>query len=317
MTKFSWPAYPTTDAEFEALMSAIDAALAAEGLKPFQRPLHVGFKFWEAFGWGGLAIPPKELADLPGFTGDVLMAKSYRWYDLTYGDQLKSDMAYGFAPARLGNGVWRVRAGVTYGRVQFFLDRNLANRGVSIGSKGSSASSNVLCSVEGLPQGLVDRLPNQALSEYFDFHIFVHENLQWRNSLPRIELLGMARQDYDQSTADVLAHRYGQARWGAQQAVEKTLKGLLTLAETPFPTGGPNGHNLQHIAQILKKHHGVAIADVLLDASSCSPKVRYGKEESTEAQALLANHAVLGVMEQLRLSPKIDAILSMADAQRQ
>lgn len=111
MTKFSWPAYPTTDAEFEALMSAIDAALAAEGLKPFQRPLHVAFKFWEAFGWGGLAIPPRELADLPGFTGDVLMAKSYRWYELGYGAQLKSDMAYGFAPARLGNGVWRVQIG--------------------------------------------------------------------------------------------------------------------------------------------------------------------------------------------------------------
>lgn len=29
------------------------------------------------------------------------------------------------------------------------------------------------------------------------------------------------------------------------------------------------------------------------------------------------NHAVLGVMEQLRLSPKIDAILSVADAQTQ
>ncbi len=317
MTKFSWPAYPTTDAEFEALMSAIDAALAAEDLKPSQRPLRVGIKFWEAFGWGGQVIPPKELANLPGFTGDILMAKSYQWYEHTYGDQLKSDMAYGFAPARLGNGVWRVRAGAIHGTVQFFLDRNLANRGVPIGSKGSRASFNVLCAVEKLTQGLVDRLPDQALSEYFDFHIFVHENLQWLNSLPRIELLDMARQDYDQSTADVLAHRYGQARWGAQQAVEKTLKGLLTLTRTSFPTGGPNGHNLRHIAQILKEHHGVAIADVLLDASSCSPKVRYGKEAPTETQALLANHAVLSVMEQLRLSPKIDAILSVAEAQRQ
>ncbi len=33
------------------------------------------------------------------------------------------------------------------------------------------------------------------------------------------------RADYDASTADVLGRRYGQARWGAQQAVEKTLKG--------------------------------------------------------------------------------------------
>lgn len=310
MTKFFWPAYPKSNAEFEELMSAIDGALAAEGLKPFQRPMHVGKKLWEAFGWSGQLFPPKELADLPGFTGDILKAKSYRWYEVAYGDQLKADMAYGFAPARLGNSIWRVRAGLMYGAVQLFLDRNLANRGVSLGSKSIGASFNVLCAVEGLPQGLVDRLSDQALKEHFDFHIFVHENLQWRSSLPRIEMLDMAHNDYDQSTADVLAHRYGQARWGAQQAVEKTMKGFLSIAGSAYPTGGPNGHNLHHLAQILKQRHGIAIADALLDSASCSPKVRYGEEVSTEAQALLANHSVLGVIEQIRLSPKIDVLLS-------
>ncbi|WP_134853312.1 HEPN domain-containing protein [Burkholderia pseudomallei] len=310
MTMFTWPAYPASAAEFEELMRAIDKTLAQEGLKPFQRPMHVGRKLWEAFGWGGQVFPPEVLADQPGFTGDVLMAKANRWYDVTYADKLKSDWAYGFAPFRLGNSVWRVRAGVMYGQVRLFIDRNLGNEGVQLGARGVAASLNVLREVEGVTQGLVNQLSDRELSEYFDFYIYAHESLQWRESLPHTELLGMASHDYDQSTADVLAHRFGQARWAAEQAVEKTLKGLLTVAGTAFPTGGPNGHNLRHIAQILKDRHGIELAHALLDAATCSPKVRYGDEASSEGQALAANHAVLGVLEQLRRSPKTAALLA-------
>lgn len=49
MGKFSWPAYPLVEAEFEQLMAAADKTLATDGLMPFQRPLHVGRLFWEAF----------------------------------------------------------------------------------------------------------------------------------------------------------------------------------------------------------------------------------------------------------------------------
>lgn len=291
-------------------MTSIDQALSEQGIKPFQRPLHVGSKFWEAFEWGGLAFPQQELADLPGFGGDVLMAKAYRWYEETYGDRLKAEWAYGHAPARLGNDIWRVRAGVTYGRVRLFLDRNMQNRGVHLASRGVEASFNVLCEVEGLPQGLVDRLPEQVLREHFEFHIFMHENLQWREQLPRTELLNVAFADYDESTASVLGGRYGQARWAAQQAVEKTLKGFLTIAGTPYATGGPNGHNLNHVSQLLEQHHRITINPALLVLAACSPKVRYGEEPSTEKQALQANHAVLGMFEQLRTNPRTIDILS-------
>ena len=57
MGTFSWSARPTTEAEFKALMQAIDTALTAKGLKPFQRPLHVGRKLWEAFNWSGSIFP--------------------------------------------------------------------------------------------------------------------------------------------------------------------------------------------------------------------------------------------------------------------
>lgn len=295
-------------------MTALDKALSDEGLKVFQRPMHVGRKFWEAFGWSGLVFPPREMANHQGYDGDVLMAKAQRWYEEKYQDRLKSEWAYGFAPVRLGNDVWRVRAGISFGTVQLFIDRNLLNRGVQLGVGGVVASHNVLSEVEELPQGFADRLTDVALREYFDFYVFMFESLQWRDELPRTELLRMASADYDESTASVLGGRYGQARWAAEQSVEKTLKGFLTIAGTSFPTGGPNGHNLEHIAGILLQHQGIAVNPGLLKLAACSPKVRYGEEPSSEAQALQANNAVLGVLEQLRKSPRTAALLRKATA---
>jgi hypothetical protein len=321
VSEFTWPATPTTDAEFEALMQAIDAALGAEGLKPFQRPLSVCHKLWEAFRWSGPLLPDKALADQAGYEGDVLMAKAYRWYEQTYGDKLKGDFAYGFAPALLGNSVWKVRAGVSFGTVRLFVDRNLSNRGKTFsgGHNPGPATMNILCAVEGLPQGMVDRLPDSALREHMEFHILMHEALQWREGLPRTELLEMAHHDYDECTSAVLGGRFGQARWAAQQAIEKTLKGLLAIGGTAFPTGGRHGHSLQHAADLLKASHGVSLTGALLSLAECSPAVRYGEVASSEAQALAANHAVLGVLDELRRSPAADALLSerrKADANR-
>lgn len=312
MSAFSWPNYPSNDAEFEAMMTAIDSALTAEGVKPFQRPMHVGFKFWEAFKWSGNALPDKNLASMPGYTGDVLMAKSFRWYEQTYGEKLKSSMAYGFAPARLGNAVWRVRAGVTYGTVQLFVDRSLANPGRTfVGGRGTGpATFNIFCAVENLPQGLADRLPDSALREHMDFHILMHEALQWRDGLPSTNLLRMAHADYDESTESVLGGRHGQARWAAEQALEKTLKGLLAIGGTAYPAGGPKGHSLEHAAKLLRDNHGVALSAPVLALAECSPAVRYGEVESTEAQALAANHAVLGILDELRRSSAVATLLS-------
>ncbi len=308
MSKFSWPAYPTSQAELEAMMSAIDEALVSQGLHPWQRQIHVPRKLWEAFGWSGNIYPPKELAARPGFTGEVLIAKAHAWYEKVYGERLKTDIVYGYAPARLGNTIWKVRFGVVFGSVQLFLDRNLANRGVQLASP--SASHNILCGVEDLTQGFVDRLPDDALSQHFQSHIRTHQALQWRQELPCSELLDMARADYDQATSDVLAHRNGQARWAAEQAVEKTIKGLLRWAGTPFPTGGPNGHNLKHLAGLLAQHHGITISTALLELASCSPKIRYGEEPSSDEQALIANHAVIEILDQLRLSPGAATLLN-------
>ena len=182
MTKFAWPAYPKSQAEFEALMSAIDSALVAQGLHPWQRQLHVPRKMWEAFGWSGNISPSKDLTSQPGFTGQILMAKAHAWYKHVYGERLKADMVYGYAPARLGNTVWRVRFGVIFGSVQLYIDRNLSNRGLQFGSP--AASHYVLCAIEELTQGFAERLSDTDLHQYFQFHIQTHQALQGRHEFP-------------------------------------------------------------------------------------------------------------------------------------
>lgn len=311
--KFSYHRYPENTADFEDLMLAVDHELSIRGLKPFQRPFNAGRLFWEAFGWGGLATPPKELANREGFQGDILMAKAYLWYEQFYGEQLKSDFSYGYMPVRIRNAIWRVRAGVTYGQVRLFLDRDLTSRGTSISHKGE-ASFNILCAIENFPQGLADRLTDVELTELLELYLLMQTNLQWRQSIPKLELFEMARNDYDASTSDVLGHRYGQARWGAQQAIEKTLKGVLTVAKTRFPTGGPNGHNLIHLAELLEKEHEIKLMPQFLTLAACPPKVRYGEEVSTQEQAINANHSVIAVLEQLRTNKKVKKLFQEFEA---
>lgn len=310
MKKFTWPAYPQTAAEFELLMQAVDTVLAKQTLKPFQRPLHVSRKFGEAFGWSGNVLPSRERAAEPGFEGEVLMAKAHQWYEQNYGEQLNADFAYGHAPYRLANALWQVRAPWLAGTVDLFIDRNLTNEGRSIGVR-SPATVNMLCAIERLPQGLAERLSEQVLHEYAQFYVFILHVFVWRAELPPHKLFYMAQADYESSTADLLAHRYGQARWGAQQTVEKTLKGVLSIAGTEFPRGA-KGHDLIQLGALAAQQHQIQVEPALLKATACSAAVRYGEVPSTEDEAYTANHAALGVLEQLRKSAAVKQLLRVA-----
>lgn len=309
MAKFIWPAYPSSEPEFEQLMVAIDKALATQHLTPFQRPLHVGRLFWEAFGWGGRMTPPDELADQPGYQGDILMAKAHRWYTQTLGNRLKTYSELGYVPARLAQTTWRVRIAGWYGSVEFFLHRNLLNKGSSKGSQSSLPSMNILTLVEDLPQGLVDRLSDSELKAHFEYHMFAVENIQWLDNLPRTNMLSVAKGDYAGSTHELLAHRYPQSRWAAQQCVEKTLKGFLEIAGTDYSKRGKDGHNLTKLAKTLHDEHGISINSCLIDMAHCSTGARYQDEPSTEDQAFQANVAALHIFDTLRKSSEIVRLL--------
>src|SRR5690606_38692077 len=103
--KFAWPRYPSSLTDFETLMQGIDAELARRGLAVYQRPLHIPMLLWDAFGWGGDALPDRSLADRPGYDRSVILAKAYRWYEETFGsDSLKAaNFSHGSFAIRLGS----------------------------------------------------------------------------------------------------------------------------------------------------------------------------------------------------------------------
>lgn len=295
-------------------MQAIDAVLAARGLRPAQRPLNVAPLLWEAFRWEDNILPARELALRPGFEGQVLLAKAHQWYERIYAEMLKVRPALSHLPVLMGNDVRRARIILVYGRAKMFVDRNLANCGNWMGAPGRPATFNILCAVDGLTQELANRLGDTELELYAGVTEIAYKALVWRESLPNSQLLTAARADYDGSTEDVLGHRYAQARWGAQQAVEKTLKSLLKIAEIPFPTGGSKGHDLVCLAALLEARLLLVIDQSDLLASSCSPAVRYAEEPSTETQALAANHAVLRILVELAENPRTIGILRQSAA---
>ena len=303
--KFTYTKYPETDFEFQNLMLAIDTHLSSEGIDPAHRSIRVGRLLWEAFGLGGQSlIPPTELVFQPGFDGDKIMAKANLWFDQMYGERNKIDLVYGFAPFELKGVIWRVRFGFVLGEVGFFVDRNLVNQKINHAGDVKVAF-NMLSSVEELTQGLAVQLTDEEITDFAKFYELAIKSLMWRDELPHTQLLEMAKRDYDSSTSEILAHRFGQARWAAQQAAEKTIKGFLAIANIAFPTSASKGHDLECLGALLNDNHGVTLSHTSLVLVSCSTKIRYGEEPSTEKQAIDANHAVLKILDQLRNSQRI------------
>lgn len=291
------------------MTQAIDGAFAAQGLKPAKRPLNVPLLLSQAFGWEGNILPTRELASKPGFKGQTLLAKAYQWYDRIYADKLKMDFSFAHIPVVFGHDVWRARIILVYGRVRMFADRDLNNRGNRMGSGQNLSTLNILCAVDGLPQELASRLSDADLERYTKQAHIAYKALVWRERLPRTELLATARGDYSACTEDVLAGRSAQARWGAQQAIEKTLKGILTIAGITFPTRGPKGHDLMHLAEVFEQGTSIIVAHSDLRLAGCSAGVRYGEEPSNQEQALEANHAVLRVLSQLAENSRMASLL--------
>ncbi|RZM20966.1 MAG: HEPN domain-containing protein [Pedobacter sp.] len=222
---------------------------------------------------------------------------------------MNSYFELGYVPALLGSTIWRVRLAGWFGRANFFVDRNLSNKGISIGTKTRLPSMNILTLVEDLPQGMVDRLSNNEIKTHFQFHMLAVESIQWRNNLPYTNILDVARDDYNCSTQEILENRYPQARWAAQQCVEKTLKGMLEIGGNSYPKG-IKGHDLSDLAKLLREKHGVAINPNFIQTAQCTTGARYNDEPSTQKQALHANLAALGIYDTLRQSPQIERLLN-------
>lgn len=152
-----------------------------------------------------------------------------------------------FAPVQLGNTLWRVRIPQVYGQCLYFFDRNLLNIGKNgdgsslqapslIMSMENIAEINCLTLVDGLTQGMADRLTDEQIKEFSEWcHTAIvglswFVNLFWRTRYGDNNMFVTAFRDYSASTDSLLNGRYAQSRWDILQTVEKIIKGLRNIA---------------------------------------------------------------------------------------
>lgn len=283
-------------------MLAIDKELTTRGRNLYNRPMHFNQLLHGAFTGPVKHVFPVDYASQPGFEGDLLLAKTIAWYTKVFGDRICFNSMLGHAPFELGNTIWNVRAPFVFGNVPWSLSRH-----VNPPTNRYAAQINVLDEVEGLAREVVDNLSDEALGQFEAFYAVMHRALAWRLLLPGNSLFKGAAAHYNTSTTDTLEGQYNQARWNALQAVEKTLKGLLSINKTPYPKSSGVDY-LVVLASILEREHGIALSPSFIAKASCPAGVQTATT-GTRTEALQANHAVLGMLNELASHPNTQTLL--------
>ena len=278
---------------FEALMAEIDATLAAAGKEIPSRPLlavrEVSLRY-------EISIPLS--GDSAGLPEDLkkhapLSEAIRKWYDDHYGERLKEDPCPGRSVLVIDDDLYVIRIPRIFGGAQFVISRHYLPP-PGIGRK--LANCNVVQLVEGMTPAKALRLSNDALTEIaqaFERALpasYILESTQH-------ELMYFARGDVVTAVNNLMdrSGRFGESKWASLQAAEKTLKAAIVLEGARFR----HTHNLALLFQKLEEL-GIAIAyDEFVTAIQCDPKIRYGAESCTRAQALKAHQSSLDLVNAL------------------
>ena len=283
-------------------MLAIDKELAARGRNLYNRPMHFNQLLHGAFTGPLKNVFPVEYTNQSGFEGELLLAKTAAWYTKVFGDRICFNSMFGYAPFQLGEKIWNVRAPFIFGNVPWTVSRQ-----VNSPTDRYAAQINVLDEVEGLTQDIVDAASEEALAQFEAFYTAMHRGLAWRLLLPGSSLLKSAAAHYNACTADTLYGKFNSACGNAQQAVEKTFKGLLNIGSTPYPKSS-GSDCLVVLAGILEHEHSIALSPAFIAQASCLPSVQE-EAAKTRKEALQANHAVLNLLNELALHPDAQTLL--------
>ena len=286
MDKWTWPARPTTDAEYCEMMVSLDHHLAVHGLPPEKRSFQASRLVSIALGLSGTPIIGPNLPRGEPFSPSDLLARVFEWFNDTYGDRNKIDWALGHVVLQLRGTYWRLRIPLSYGTVIPFASRDLTNTGRNLGTKTEPPTHNVLTSMKGITQTYADRLTDAELAHVLGSYAAGYAAMCALDALKGHDFFTEARGDYKHSVDALIdGPTLSKARWDGAQCAEKIFKGLLAQAGHPYPTGGAKGHDIVHLGGLIKTHFGVAIPDGVLRAIHCPTAVRYGEMNVDQNEA--------------------------------
>lgn len=296
---------PSTEAEFVALMEAVDARLQADGVAITGREL-VGIRqicLMLAAGLN-LTVPPREPRE-GVYEGDDLVIRALRWLRGRYGDRLAVDWTLGRVVVLLRGDVWVFALPRIYGggRVDFVASRSTDARTLPTTSEVISAADlrrerrppsiyNVLDALVGLSDDLRRSLTDDELRSLHYAFLTGLNAYEAMREVRAARFVAEALADHQQTVAHLTAGpgaHAGQARWAALQATEKMYKAYLTAVDA----GVPWTHDISKLSAAATKA-GLAAADQhFIAAVQCDAGVRYGDAAVPVAEAVAAHHAAL------------------------
>jgi hypothetical protein len=299
-SQWVWPSIPANQTQFEEMMRSLDAHLASEGRRPAQRPLEAARLLSMTLGYSGKPLLPVELIQTqsPYDSGWCIKA-ACDWFEQVYSEQLKIDFGPGSVVVRMRGSMWRLRLPKVYGRVDFFIDRNLANNGLQPAKVGGPpASVNILSVIDGLTMELSARLDSDELNGIEESFRLGDRAVTYLEALAGDVFFDEARNEYRSSVASLLASSWRQAQRNTASCAEMAFKGLLRKAGRKFPTGN-DGHDIVRLGQLVTDLTRIMFDAGSLAAVHCSTDVRYVKAPADVDSAWSAHRSLLTILSAL------------------
>lgn len=285
---------PEQGPTFEAMMAEIDFKLTNEGVEIPSRPMlavrEVSMKYGISIP---IAAPQARLP--PDLQENVALGEAiHRWYTENYGDRLKTNPCPGRMAVLVDGDLYVLSVPRIFGSVDFVLTREwLDNPGLGRGSR----TCNIVQLLDKLTATKAARLSDSALesiSKAFQTALHAAYTLQ----ATKHQLMSIARGDVDVAISNLMAHgqRYGESKWASLQAAEKILKAAISLSGgTPKFT-----HELADLCKALSDSGLVFNASPQIAAIQCKPAIRYGEEQCSRDEALMAHQASLELVNIFR-----------------
>ena len=277
-----------SEAEFDAVMTEIDAELRLENDRIVGRELKGWIKYCQRFKVGSPL-------------GDPLSTRIIKWFEVLYGERLSLDADFGKSIAVIRGDAYRMRCFRFYGVMYVICSAYVIGRKIhQITPQGVDRPvANVIDgSVEGLTPDLARRLSQPECDELllrykraFGAFSSMEGALSARYGGRDAPYIKEAMDDLLDASESFLLRRpnYGQSNWASLQATEKVIKSYI------LEKGGTHG-KIHRLNELCDAAYQVALPHVeatLIDAIQCKPDVRYDSASVSKDKALSAYEAAL------------------------
>jgi hypothetical protein len=300
---WAWSKRPSSEVEFDAMLSSADEYLAQHGHLPHQRPMQAKVLVSAKLGFSAPLFRASWMNLQPEPFGPTdLLERVDDWYKNNYGKRLLSPFPARSFAVSLRSTLWRVHLPVVFGTVNITVDTDL-----SVAHGGGSW--NLLHGIDDFTQAYANRLCPEEIHTLLESSKEAFATVDFLNELPSSgsasALAQQARLDYEHSVDALLSgFAWSKARWETAQCAEKVIKCLLQVHGHDFPKGR-DGHDIPKLGALLEEVLVVRVDPRHWHAVHCEPKVRYGEEPVTAQSAYNAHRALLHVLASLSDSPTL------------